>query len=286
MEICGRISVPYIFAPTNTSQLYSRFQLAKKYIHYYFTASNGKGHGVHSPFVFEFIKFVMNDKTTYPVYKQIEDRRKELLNDSRVIEVEDFGAGSSVIKTKQRVIKNIAASSLKPKKYAQLLFRMTKYYKAEHILELGTSFGTTGAYLASADEKVNVITMEGSAQIAAAAEQTFEKLSLKNIHIIKGDFEKTLPGLIEKTKHNFDLIFLDGNHRKEPTLRYFRELLPVTGTDTIMIFDDIHWSREMEEAWAEIKNNDAVTLTIDLFFIGIVLFKKDFKVKQHFTVRF
>ena len=135
-----------IYAHNLISYLFTRFQLAKKYLHYYLTASNGKGHGIHSPFVFNFIIKVLNDKKNYACYALIENRRKELLNDTTAIEVEDFGAGSSVINTNQRVVKNIAQSSLKPKKFSQLLFRIVQYYKPGTMLELGTSFGITTAY--------------------------------------------------------------------------------------------------------------------------------------------
>ena len=83
-----------------------------------------------------------------------------------------------------------------------------------------------------------------------------------------------------------NLAFIDGNHRKEPTLHYFSELLKKSTNDSIFIFDDIHWSSEMEEAWNLIQQHDSVTLTVDLFFIGLVFFSTDFKVKQHFTIRF
>ena len=128
--------------------MFTRFQLAKKYLHYYITASNGKGHGVHSPFVFDFIKNVKNDKKEYTCYEMIEQQRKKLLADETIIDVEDFGAGSSVMKTNKRAVKNIAQSSLKPKKYAQLLFRMVQHYQPKTIIELGTSLGITTSYLA------------------------------------------------------------------------------------------------------------------------------------------
>ncbi len=265
--------------------MYNHFTLAKKYFQYYLTASNSKGHGVHSPFVFEFIKFVLNDKTKYECYSPIEKQRQTLLNDKSIIEVEDFGAGSTVIKTKQRVIKDIAASSLKPKKYSQLLFRMIQFYNKKNVLELGTSFGITSSYIASAKSSPVVTSMEGSQNIANIAQQNFDALQIKNIEIIKGDFENTLSTFLSKST-NIDFAFLDGNHRKIPTLQYFKSILQKSHEDTIFVFDDIHWSKEMEEAWEEIKTHKAVTLTIDLFFIGIVFLKKDFKVKQHFVVRY
>lgn len=265
--------------------MYTHFQLAKKYIKYYLTASNGKGHGIHSPFVFEFIKFVLNDKTSYTCYNKIETLRKQLLKDKTVIDVEDFGAGSTIIKTNKRVIKDIAASSLKPKKYSRLFFRMVQYYNKKNVLELGTSLGITTAYLSSAKNIPVVITMEGAENIANIAQQNFALLHLQNINVIQGDFTQTLPSFLSDKK-SIDLAFLDGNHRKIPTLKYFEHILLSSNEETIFIFDDIHWSKEMEEAWEIIKQHRAVTLSIDLFFIGIVFLRKDFKVKQHFVIRY
>lgn len=265
--------------------MFTKFQLAKKYLHYYLTAANGKGHGIHSPFVFGFIKNVLNNKTVYPAYQPIEQKRKALLNNSTVIEVEDFGAGSSVIKTNKRMVSAIAASSLKPKKYAQLLFRMVKYYKPETIVELGTSFGITTSYLASANKTSKVFTCEGSGAIASIAKQNFTDLQLNNVQLTQGDFAKTLSPLLSNL-NEINFAFIDGNHRKQPTLDYFNQLLNHSTPATILVFDDIHWSAEMEEAWATIKAHPAVTLTIDLFFISIVFLSPDINHKQHFTIRF
>jgi predicted O-methyltransferase YrrM len=265
--------------------MYSSLQLAKKYVHYLLTAHNGKGHGVHSPFVFDFIIHVLNDKKKYDCYPKIESVRKQLLKDNNTIEVEDFGAGSAVIPFKNRIVKNIAASSLKKKKYAQLLFRIAKYYNSKTIVELGTSFGISTSYLASANPDSKIYTFEGAKNIAKIAKENFEKLQLKNIEMVEGSFEKTLPFINDKIE-NIDLLFVDGNHRKEPTLQYFNFFLSKAGNNSIFIFDDIHWSEEMEEAWKIIKSHSAVTLSIDLFFIGLVFFSNDFKVKQDFPIRF
>ena len=265
--------------------MFSKFQLAKKYINYYLTASNGKGHGIHSPFVFEFINKVLNDKKQYGCYGAIEKQRRQLLQNTNLIEVQDFGAGSSVMKSNKRLIKNIAASSLKPKKFAQLLFRIVQYYQPATILELGTSLGITSSYLAKGNEEGKVFTCEGSSSIAAIAQKNFDQLQIKNIRLTQGDFAKTLNPLLNEIR-KVDLAFIDGNHRKEPTLEYFTELLNGSTLNAVLIFDDIHWSEEMETSWQEIQQHMAVTLTIDLFFIGLVFINPDFKVKQHFTIRF
>ena len=265
--------------------MYNHFQLAKKYLRYYFTASNGKGHGVHSPFVFAFIKNVLNDKKEYSCYNKIESRRSALQAGTSVIEVEDFGAGSTVIKSKQRVVRDIANSSLKPRKFAQLLFRIVHYYKPNIVLELGTSMGITTSYLACGNEAAKIYTCEGSASIAAIAQTTFNELQLKNIELVPCDFTNTLPPLLSAIG-KVDLAFIDGNHRRKPTLAYFKQLLTHSSATSILIFDDIHWSKEMELAWLEIQEHPAVTGTVDLFFIGLVFVNPDFKVKQHYTIRF
>ena len=264
--------------------MYNHLQLAKKFLHYYLNASNGKGHGVHSPFVFDFIKNVLNDKKNYECYQSIEKLRKELWNDKRVIEVEDFGAGSLAVPGKEKKVSDIARSFLKPKKFAQLLFRIVQYYKPHNIVELGTSLGITTAYL-GANKISEVYTLEGSKNMAAIAVENFKKMGLQNVKLTRGNFDDTLSPLLSQIQ-KVDLAFVDGNHRKIPTLQYFNQLIHHSTESTIYIFDDIHWSKEMEEAWKEIKEHHSVTLTIDLFFIGLVFFKKDFKTKQHFIIRF
>ena len=248
-------------------------------------AQNGKGHGVHSPFVFDFIIHILNDKKNYACYKKIEPLRQQLLKNNSIIEVEDFGAGSAVIPFKKRKINAIAKSSLKNEKLAKLLYRIVSYYKPKNIIELGTSFGITTCYMACAKNNAQINTFEGSGEIAKIAKQNFNKIDLKNISLIEGDFSSTFQNTLETIK-TIDLAFIDGNHRYESTLAYFSALLEKHSQHAVFIFDDIHWSSEMEDAWKLIRQHESVTLTIDLFFIGLVFFNPDFKVKQHFTIRF
>lgn len=265
--------------------MYSPFQLGIRYLKYFLRASNGKGHGVHSPFVFEFISKVLNDDRHFYAYDAIEELREKLLSDTRQLTIEDFGAGSRIKKTNTRSIETIASSSLKPRKFGQLLFRIVNYYAPATILELGTSLGITTAYLASAKTCSQVITMEGAISVAEVAAANFHKLQLNNIRLVNGNFDDTLPEVVKQTG-KVDLAFIDGNHRYEPTVRYYHALLPAVHEHSVLIFDDIHWSKEMEQAWEEIRMDKQVTLSIDLFFIGLVFFRQENKVKQHFSIRF
>ncbi len=265
--------------------MYSTVKLAAKYLNYYLTASNGKGHGMHSPFVYDFITHVLNDDRTFYAYKELEELRQELLSNQTILTIEDFGAGSAVNKSNERKVSNIARSSLKPRKFGQLLFRMVDYYKANSVIELGTSLGITTGYLASGNLKGKVYTFEGAKQVSQLAKQNFEKLGLKNIQVIEGNFDTTLQPNLEKIQH-VDFVFVDGNHRKKPTIQYFEQLLEKASEHSIFILDDIHWSKEMEEAWEYMKQHKAVTLSIDLFFIGLLFFRKEQKFPQHFCIRF
>ena len=256
-----------------------------QFLQYYLNASNGKGHGIHSPFVFEFVKKVMNDDRHFYAYDSIELVRKSVLKNKKVLSITDYGAGSTVTKSNERKVKDIAGSALKPKKFAQLMFRMVDYFQPKTIVELGTSLGITTSYLASANVASSVYTFEGAAEVAAIAKENFHSLGLKNIKVIEGNFDDTLQPVLNELA-TIDFAFVDGNHRKEPTIRYFEQLLEKSNEDSIFIFDDIHWSKGMEEAWQYIQQHPAVKLTIDLFFIGIVFFRKEQKVPQHFVIRF
>jgi len=265
--------------------MYSRFQLVKKYLKYYFHSSNGKGHGTHSPFVFDFIIHVLDSREKPGILPLIEQYRKRMLADDRKIIVNDFGAGSTQGHSGERKISDIAASSLKNKKFASLLYRIAKYYQCKNIIEFGTSLGTTTAYLADASPEGKILTLEGASRIADLAEDFFESLSLQNIQLKRGKFDDIIPQLISNPE-KIDLLYVDGNHQEEPTYHYFESFLNKSHNDSIFIFDDIHWSEGMELAWQRIKQHPSVTLSIDLFFIGLIFFKKEFLVKQDFTIRF
>ena len=252
------------------------------YLHYFFTAQ-GK-HQVHSPFVFEFVTKVTNGKSQSAAFFPIEKLRNELLNNHEEINVTDFGTAWGGPKTYLRKISAIAKHSAKPVKYAQLLFRIINYFKPETILELGTSFGISTLYMAVANAQSQLITIEGCPETSAIAKQNFQKLGFKNIHSETGNFDdvlnKILPG-IEK----LDLVFVDGNHQKDATLNYFQKCIAKCHSKSIFIFDDINYSVGMQQAWREIKSNSAVTVTVDLFVMGVVFFNPELT-KQDFVIRF
>ena len=240
---------------------------------------------MHSPFVFDFILNVINNKSNYKCPSEVEQLRKELLSDKRSIEVQDFGAGSRINSSKRRSVDQIARSALKSKRLAQILFRLVKHYQPQTIVELGTSLGITTSYFSKANPNASITSIEGSTHVAAIAKESFQKLNCTNIQLLQGNFDNLLPSVISQLS-SIDLAYIDGNHRYEPTINYFHQFITRSNRQTILVFDDIHWSEEMEKAWEEIKSHPSVQYTIDIFFLGFVFFRDEFKVKQNFSIRF
>lgn len=227
---------------------------------------------------------VVRHTGVFTPYATVEARRQQLLNSPASVAVTDFGAGSRTRAGRQRRVADIARTAAKPPHLAQLLFRLVNHFRPATILELGTSLGLTTAYLASADSRHCVVTFEGCPNVAAVARETFATLRLANVDIVEGNIDRTLAPALLALAVPVDFAFFDGNHRYEPTLRYFELCLAHRTDESVFVFDDIHWSAEMEQAWEAIKAHPEVTMTVDLFYIGVVFFRKN-QPKQHFWLR-
>ncbi|MBL7980517.1 MAG: class I SAM-dependent methyltransferase [Flavobacteriales bacterium] len=241
-------------------------------------------HGVHSPFVYDLISQVLRPSNELPEFAPMEKLREDLLHSEQTIRVNDLGAGSRVFDLPVRRVADIARSAMKPPRQAQLLFRLARYFRTEHVLELGTSFGISTLYLAKGAEEGQVTTIEGCPQTCRIAQHHFEQLKQRNILPVLGSFRTRLPEVLGRMER-IDLAFIDGHHAKEPTLEYFEQCLAKAHNDTVFVFDDIHWSRGMEEAWEAIKAHERVTVTIDLYNMGLVFLRRE-QVPQHFVLRY
>ncbi|MBN2669513.1 MAG: class I SAM-dependent methyltransferase [Bacteroidales bacterium] len=257
---------------------------AKAFLNHLRHSKTRWGHGVHSPFVFNLIEQVFNSSGHYYCFDDIEAIRSKLLIDHQTINVDDLGAGSQSKAGHQRKISQIAKSALLPTEHAQLVFKLCNYFKADTIVELGTSLGITTAYMASARRKAQVFTIEGSAEILKVAENNFKLLELDNIVMLNGNFNQRLPELLNGL-NQIDIAFIDGNHQLEPTLNYFDLLLTKVHNDSLLIFDDIYWSEGMQKAWKRIIAHPKVTVSIDIYRMGLVFFRQESS-REDFIVRF
>ena len=240
-------------------------------------------HSVHSPFMAEFIEHVFRSKELPEDVENIELFRKTLVKDNRVIQVVDQGAGSHKSNGSKRPISEIARHAAKPKRDAAILYRAAKFLRSKNVLELGTSLGLTSLYLSS-DPEVALTTLEGCPHTLGIAQGNFEIAARKNIRPVLGNFKKTLPEVVS-VMDRIDLAFVDGDHRKVPTLYYFELIIPKLHNDSLVVFDDIHWSPEMEAAWEQIKQDKRSRVTVDIHRMGFVFFRKEMT-PQHFDLRY
>lgn len=237
-------------------------------------------HGVHSPFVFKLVTKCFYDTTPKKTYLNIKAYRNNLLNNHNKIQITDYGKGSKVFKTNTRSISQIAKVSGSKYKRLQLLTRFVEFNAPNKILELGTSLGLSTYAMTLGNPKAEITTVEGCKNSAQFTTLEFKELNLNHIQIVNQNFDSFLKDI----SSHYDLIFIDGNHQKEATIGYFEQLLKNIHNNSVMIFDDIYWSKEMTQAWDYIKQNKKVSVTIDTFFWGFVFFRKE-QNKQDFKIR-
>ena len=283
------------------------------------TARNTGGHGVHSPYLFEWVRMVMSDKNTYYVWDEIEEIRRELLEDTRELDFVDYGSGgplptfpSKGRSANIRRVCDIAKGSLARRKDAQLLARLVGWLgkplltspsrggigdeasedrKGLTIVELGTSLGVTTAYLAAMDSRNKVVTYEGCPAVAEVARANWEKLGLSNIACVVGEItvyslQLTVDSLqlAVDSLSGIDVAFIDANHTCEATLTYFNALASRVHEKSVVVVDDIHYNEDMEKAWKAICADERVTTTMDLYRMGLVFFDKHYW-RKHYKMR-
>ena len=273
---------------------------AKSWLRHQLTAWNTGGEGVHSPYLFEWVRMVMMDKNAYYIWGEIERCREKMLRDERELEFVDYGSGKLKGENgERRRVCDIARRSLAKRKYAQMLSRLVNWLGASHrlengsgtayslefrgltIVELGTSLGVTTAYMAAMDSRNRVVTFEGCEAVANIAKENWKALNINNIECRIGKIDvEQLVGDIE----HLDVAFIDANHTYEGTCKYFDVLAGKVREKSVIVVDDIHYSEEMEKAWKAICADERVTSTIDLYQMGLVFFDKHYW-KRHYTMR-
>lgn len=264
------------------------------FLKHFFSSWNTTGEGIHSPYLFELVRFVLRDRNAYYCFADIERRREYLKACDDELDVVDFGSRGSREGTHiRRKVSFIAKNHLESPKVGQMLFRLVNFL-GEHekrplyILELGTSLGITTAYLASPDSRNNVRTFEGSGEVLKVAQGVWRALKLENISWMEGNIDETLFSsdfsLLSNAPTRIDIAYIDANHTHEATMRYADFLLERLNQKGVLAIDDIHYSEEMERAWNELKADPRVTTSMDLYHLGL-LFVDPHYLKRHYKIR-
>ena len=286
---------------------------AKSWLRHQLTAWNTGGEGVHSPYLFEWVRMVMMDTNSYYKWEEIERCREKMLRDERELEFVDYGSGklkgeNGKLKGEngeRRRVCDIARRSLAKRKYAQMLSRLVNWLgsplltspsrggigdetledrKGLTSVELGTSLGVTTAYLAAADSRNKVVTFEGCEAVATIAKENWKRLNISNIECVVGELTIDSLQFAVGSLRGIDVAFIDANHAYASTCGYFNVLADMTHEKSVIVVDDIHYSEEMERAWKEICADERVTSTIDLYQMGLVFFDKHYW-KRNYKMR-
>ena len=240
---------------------------------------------MHSPFVFDLSVALLEDDRWYYAFRDVELVRRKMLDSDVGVEVLDLGSGGAGASgVQKRRVRQIARQSGSSVGQGQMLFRLANHLHPKNMLELGTSLGIGAMYLASAVREARFLSLEGSPEIAHIARLNLELLGLSaHTEVREGAFEQTLKTALQDIQ-SLDFVFFDGNHRPEPTLQYFEQCLAFAHAKAVFVFDDMHWSKGMTEAWEAIQKHPKVTLTLDFFELSLVFIDPDFKAKQHLNI--
>lgn len=254
---------------------------AASFLRYFLGAISA--HSLHSPFMYHLMteaiaRYTPDSEVSAPL-----SLRRQLLDDRSLIEVDDLGGGSRHTPDNTRVVKQLARHSGRRPRTGKLLYRLVRHFQPETMVELGTSLGIGTLFLKEAAPRARIVTIEGSETLAQAARRNISLFGASDVEVVHGAFAEVLtPGFIANL--NPSLVVFDGDHREAPTLDYFDRFAGHARNDTVFIFDDIHWSPQMEKAWETIRNDERVRVTADLFTFGLVFFRKELS-RQHFVLR-
>ena len=251
-------------------------------------------HGIHSPFVYDLVTKCFYDQSNYPQYSTLRELRKELRQSHETIQVLDFGAGSrdqNLQKGQTRPVKQMLHNASISPKRQRLLFRLVHYFNSKNVLELGTHLGMGTIAMALGNPKATITTVEGCPNTEKFSKNHLNKWLAENhfsgaLDLINTPFTTYFAKQLSTTTNEkkFNLIYLDGHHDGQATLEYFNKIKKLMHNDSLLIIDDIYWSKSMTLAWNDIVKDPKVTVSIDTYFWGLIFFRKE-QTKEHFIVR-
>lgn len=253
----------------------------KELVKYYLRADTI--YNIHSPLVYNLAEQIFRKEVYKNSFCCIEEIRKQCIIDKNIISIVDHGAGSMSYSGNHtyRTLSSIVNTAVSMKGKCILLYRIVRFFKPDTILELGASLGISTLYLAKAAPESKILTIEGDPVIASYASRHFKQCGAKLITLVSAKIEDVLSTLLCDYP-NINLIYVDAHHSYASTIKYFQEILRVL-KDVVLIFDDIYWSAEMKKAWEDIKNDTRVSITIDLYQMGVVVIRTGLS-KQNFTL--
>ena len=207
-------------------------------------------YSIHSPFVYDFMKKVLYDRGSNRDYDL-------MLRISRLLDGKKYP-------TRRR------------RKEGRLLYRLVRYLEPETVLTFGqlSALNTSALALGNLQTKVY---LEQSSDFL----ETLNSMGVVNVSLIRHDgneeeqFERLNTGFVFYALDDFG----------DDTWNNLEDGFGTVDEETVLVFEGIHHSRHTEAAWEAIKANEDVTVTMDLYCIGIVFFREGIE-KQDFMLKY
>jgi len=260
--------------------LYNSFHFIK----YFLFSRHRKGHGINSPYIYDFIKNVLNNNTKDYQLKIIPKKANKLFKELSTIKHYDLSQVAKEKKYEVKPYKHYKKISV-PFKYGKILSYIIKHYSFKNIVELGTGYGISSAYMGLFNYQSLIYTVDASSELLNIAKLLWSRLSIKNIVPYNEIFDSALDKILSEIEY-VDFAFIDGNHSYNALLNYYQKLKTKVNNASIFVLDDIYYSKSMKKAWKEICKDQDAKLTIDLCRFGIIFFTDKLIFKQHYTVRY
>lgn len=238
-------------------------------------------HSLQGPFAFDFVMHVVKGKTGAD-FSAIEGRRAELKKSKKEVEYVTFGNTSQLSPGKRKKVAGIASRGISSRQKSQLFYRIIRAYNCHSVFELGTSLGINTCYLAKAATAGTVVTFEGHPALASLAKETFNCLGINNVKLIAENIDDVLERQVN-AEEKIDFVFIDANHRSEALNKYAGILSKKMHEESVMVVDDIRWSRDMYEGWKKICENNKISHVFDFCDFGVLFFRNTHKL-QHFLL--
>ena len=207
-------------------------------------------YSIHSPFVYEFMRKVVNDKgsnrdydTIYRIARLL-DKRKHIHYNLR--------------------------------KQSRLLYRMVRYFEPDSVVSFGKVSALNTAAMALGHLQTQVHLEESDDFL-----ETLNSMGVDNVSLIQPEeFDS-----VRFKRLNTGFVFFSRDSFEEDTWDYLADCLNYKTSDSVFIFEGIHHNRDMEDAWEEIKANEDVSVTFDLYCVGMVFFREGIE-KQDFVLKY
>ncbi len=213
--------------------VYRRSKIATRLL---YKVRHHKGHGVHSPFVFDLINNVIEEKRSYYSYQEI-----------------------------QSFLDQNHPKKLSLKKEDLLSFRLVNYFGAHKILEIGAGNGVNTLCLAAPSSKIECLSIE--------ADDT-KRNNLGEIYKLFENRITLAKSFSDIPDQKFDCIYLDLNNYNDLSEEQLMALVTNCHEKSFIVIKGIRRNKKQNQLWKCLKSNERRTAELDLFNTGILFFDK------------